>query len=289
MSEKDPTPDLPDPKADKDNQAPISDPVQKNEINPTNQLNPNNKNPQNNTTNMETYHPHKAHQKRKIKDYFFEFLMLFIAITAGFFMENLREHFVERKKEKQFISSMIKDIQADTTSINNILAGNKLQLKGIDSLLDLLEQPFSKMDINKFYRYTNYVNTYSAFSSRDITMIQLKNSGGLRLIENKPVSDSIIIYYSAFDAHKEQYEHNLKSYQEMVKIEMALIDFGIVRNPNKKLTIKNPENLNEFYNSVVLTYLTILSDNDWLNTYKEMGTSLLLFLKQEYKIDNPNE
>lgn len=288
MSEEDATPDVPNPPEDKNNQAVISDAVQEKQINTANQSNPNNENPQNDTTNMETYHPHNIHQGRKIKDYIFEFLMLFIAITAGFFMENIREHFVERKKEKQFISSMIKDIQSDTNSINNILAGNNLQLKGIDSLLNLLEKPFSEMDIKKFYRYTTYVNTYNAFTSRDITMIQLKNSGGLRLIESKPVSDSIIIYYSYFDSYKEQYAYNLKSFQELIKMEMTFIDFGIFRNPNKKLIIKNPEKLKEFYNSAVMTYLTILSDNNWLNTYKKMGTSLLRFLKQEYKINDPN-
>ena len=46
------------------------------------------------TENMEVHHhPHKHHSK-KWKDYLYEFLMLFLAVTAGFFVENRREYFV---------------------------------------------------------------------------------------------------------------------------------------------------------------------------------------------------
>ena len=44
------------------------------------------------TENMEVHHhPHVRHSKRW-KDYLFEFLMLFLAVSAGFFVENQREH-----------------------------------------------------------------------------------------------------------------------------------------------------------------------------------------------------
>ncbi len=36
------------------------------------------------------HHPH-VHHSKKWKNYLYEFLMLFLAVTAGFFVENLRK------------------------------------------------------------------------------------------------------------------------------------------------------------------------------------------------------
>jgi hypothetical protein len=42
------------------------------------------------------HHPHLPHgEKKKFKEYFLEFLMIFLAVTLGFFAENVREHFDE--------------------------------------------------------------------------------------------------------------------------------------------------------------------------------------------------
>src|SRR5258708_36071994 len=56
------------------------------------------------TENMETH----AHQLHKVpgqgwKHYLFEFLMLFLAVFAGFLAENWRESVVEHRNEKQYI------------------------------------------------------------------------------------------------------------------------------------------------------------------------------------------
>ena len=40
------------------------------------------------TENMEPHHHPHVHHSKKWKDYLFEFLMLFLAVTAGFFRES---------------------------------------------------------------------------------------------------------------------------------------------------------------------------------------------------------
>src|SRR5690349_21206354 len=53
-------------------------------------------------TNMEVHHhPHAA--KKNFKDYFLEFLMIFLAVTLGFFAESYREHLVNKDHEKEYI------------------------------------------------------------------------------------------------------------------------------------------------------------------------------------------
>jgi hypothetical protein len=257
-----------------------------NETNQIDQSNYNSKDSNLKKNNMEIHHPTGGHNPRKLKDYIFEFVMLFIAISAGFFMENFRESVVEHHKEKEYIASLIKDIEEDTASIKQILKHNQRQLKGIDSLLSTLENSAQDRYVNKLYKYTTqYLNTYNGFIPRDITITQLKNSGGLRLISRRYVSDSIVIYYSTFDSYREQENYNLKSIQQILNLECAFLDFSIIRDPKKKLVINDTTKINEFYNLVVLFNSMIQLDNNWIQAYYKRGSSLLKYLKKEYNIN----
>ena len=59
-------------------------------------------------------HQHSHTPRNKWTHYFWEFLMLFLAVTLGFFVENQREHYVEKKRAKQFAQAMVKDLERDT-------------------------------------------------------------------------------------------------------------------------------------------------------------------------------
>jgi hypothetical protein len=51
------------------------------------------------------HHPDVHHKRKKIKEYFLEFLMIFLAVTMGFFAESLRKHVNENSKENEYINS----------------------------------------------------------------------------------------------------------------------------------------------------------------------------------------
>src|SRR5689334_16022453 len=72
------------------------------------------------------HHPHPA--KKSFKEYFLEFLMIFLAVTLGFFAEGLREHIGESAKEKQYMSTMFEELKYDTTQYRFVL--NKIRLLG---------------------------------------------------------------------------------------------------------------------------------------------------------------
>jgi hypothetical protein len=238
-------------------------------------------------SDMEIHHPHTPHQGRKFKDYIFEFFMLFIAVTAGFFMENIREQRVERHKEKQYIQSMYKDIQEDTTNIQSILKLNKTQIIGIDSLLTMLEKPITPKKYKDLYILTlTYLNNYSDFRARNITMTQLKNSGGLRLIEHKSISDSIVFYYWEYEEHLAQLEFNIKSFQKIIDLEMEFLDWSIIKKGNGKLSIDSSFDRKKFANHITMLYFIIVSESEWLKNYKQKATSLLNFLNENYHLDN---
>ncbi|MBK8519299.1 MAG: hypothetical protein IPL55_24365 [Saprospiraceae bacterium] len=69
------------------------------------------------TENLEAYHHghHHAHHeaKRSRKSYFWEFLMLFLAVLCGSLAEYWLDHKIENDREEQFIITMIGDLKED--------------------------------------------------------------------------------------------------------------------------------------------------------------------------------
>src|SRR5258705_5103159 len=84
------------------------------------------------------HHPHT--ERKKWYHYFWEFLMLFLAVKLGFIGENWREHIVEKEREKKYIGSMIEDLKSDTSSLNNYLANQKKAAEAYDSVIFFLNQ-----------------------------------------------------------------------------------------------------------------------------------------------------
>ena len=77
---------------------------------------------------MEVHH-HSHTPGERWTHYLWEFLMLFLAVTLGFFVENQREHYIEHKREKQFISTMVEDLKSDTAQLTETIAYKKSKEK----------------------------------------------------------------------------------------------------------------------------------------------------------------
>ncbi len=139
-------------------------------------------------------HAHTHTPRKKWTHYLWEFLMLFLAVTLGFFVENQREHLIEHKREKQYILTLIEDLKSDTAQLAISIDGRWEKEQMIDSLVFTLNSPgFSEQGSNIYY-WTYNVLRPSRFFPNDRTIQQLKNAGNMRLIRNMPVSDSIMAY-----------------------------------------------------------------------------------------------
>ena len=141
-------------------------------------------------------HAHTHTARKKWTHYFWEFLMLFLAVFCGFLAENQREHYIEHQREIQFINSFINDLEADTARLQEIITNRTFREERLDSLAVLLNSDsalFLTKDIY-FLAVTLPRITLFQFSPSDGTMLQLKNSGGLRLIRKRAATDSIVKY-----------------------------------------------------------------------------------------------
>src|SRR5438552_3677787 len=101
-------------------------------------------NPNQETENMEVHHhPDLHHRSKKWKEYFLEFLMIFLAVTLGFIAENFRENIVNREKEKHYIENVIADLKTDTANITLSVHMQNLLVKKMEAVLEI---PVERLD-----------------------------------------------------------------------------------------------------------------------------------------------
>lgn len=152
---------------------------------------------QSQTKNMEVHHhTHAGHGKKNWRTYFWEFLMLFLAVFCGFLAEYQLEHKIERDREKQFINSLVEDLSQDTTMFKQVIHYLNSNVKRMDSLKYLLCSEDLKSRGSDLYYLGRTASRGAWLTLNDRTIQQMKNSGGFRLIRNEKVSKAIIEYYN---------------------------------------------------------------------------------------------
>jgi hypothetical protein len=179
--------------------------------------------------NMEVHpHPH-IHHSKKWKDYLFEFLMLFLAVTAGFFMENLREYRVEKERAKEYAVSLYDDVVKDSSSLNTVIGFSKLSIVKIDTLKQILNAgSVDDSAVTCIYRLSAYAFMNLGFSGKNSTIDQLKNSGSLRYFRNAGLIANFSLYDTKLQALQKNQDVNFYVVQEMRKSLTQFLDLSSI-------------------------------------------------------------
>ena len=144
------------------------------------------------------HHTHAAHGKKNWKSYFWEFLMLFLAVFCGFLAEYQLEHKIERDREKVYMQNMLEDLKADTAIYADYLARNAVVRDLLDTITVLIKRPDRKKYISKLaYSARILTAKWKQIAMVKRTYEDMKSSGHLRLIRNKEVSGKISSYYNS--------------------------------------------------------------------------------------------
>lgn len=142
------------------------------------------------------HHAHPGHHKKTWKEYFWEFFMLFLAVFCGFLAEIQVEHYIEHQREKEFMQSLVEDLNSDTLELSNQIPFGQAISSRIENLVTLLNtDPFPKDSTEKLYLLNVRAGRVVRMRFEDRTSSQLKNAGNMRLIRNKQVVDSIRNYW----------------------------------------------------------------------------------------------
>jgi len=140
-------------------------------------------------------HAHTHTPRKKWTHYFWEFLMLFLAVTLGFLVENQREHYIEEKRAKEYAKLLADDLTFDIAELNRAERVLKKIIEAGDSLGRLLGvDDIKKIPGGKLYYYEYWSGWRWSIISRDATLQQLKSSGALRYIQNTSLVRKILSY-----------------------------------------------------------------------------------------------
>jgi hypothetical protein len=250
------------------------------------------------TENMEVHH-HPNVEKKNFKEYLLEGLMIFLAVTMGFIAENIRETISDHTKEKEYIRSMLGDLQQDTASLNLLVADYNAKLTRLDSAIFLLNSP----DIQKYgadlYYYAGKIPRYTYFAITDQTMQQMKNSGTFRLIKNETAIKAILTYYS------KMYDVNLLQAIVSEHVKELQANSYLIFNPvvletminNTNINLIRPEGNPELLSYEKISLSKITSIFHYLKTgtqkmqslevdLKKSADTLTATLKKEYHLEN---
>jgi hypothetical protein len=138
-------------------------------------------------------HTHTHTPRKRWAHYFWEFLMLFLAVFAGFLAENQREHIIEKKRARQFLQSMLVDVQTNTKNLDSLIIQDNGHIANHDSLLVWLLADSVTIDRAAFARKMGPVWIRN-FLVRKETYEQMKSSGSLRYVGNIEFLKNIMEY-----------------------------------------------------------------------------------------------
>jgi hypothetical protein len=227
------------------------------------------------------------HKLHTWKDYLFQFLMLFLAVLCGFYVENQRELLGERELEHQYMQSMVEDINNDVTQSNLFIHRIEETIKGLDSLLETLSSLETAKDSRRAYRLWTANFGFKDFIYNDRTIQQLKNSGGLRLIQKHAVSDSIMQY--------DQSVRNFNGQQELMnrvigdqRVFNQFFDFIRLERNKNSLPVPLSEHARNYISEAYADRMmwksglsSLLRDIKEVN---EKGKRTMKFIEKEYHI-----
>lgn len=241
------------------------------------------------------HHSHEGHGPKTWKNYFWEFLMLFLAVFCGFLAEYQLEHVIEHNREKEYISSMYEDVDFDISSIERILGEQKKLTLNIDTLMsqcfEFDSSPQSQALLYKKYR--DLLTGVSPMKPTERTLAQLKNAGGMRLIRNKKAIEHIIAYDVMGKDISEQQRLMESVLLDIVNDSYGLFNFKYYMGNGFRAVAKDPVLLTEdnkkliaFGSRIATYYGALLNQIDLMEKMKKSGQALQATLKKSYKIQS---
>jgi hypothetical protein len=250
---------------------------------------------------MEVHH-HTHTARKRFKHYFFEFFMLFLAVFCGFLAENIREHYVENHRVKEYAIALVDDLKEDKKEIITTIADNEIILACFDSISRIVHNLKSIDRVpGSFYLFSRVGSTSSKISWNRAALTQIIQSGSLRYFKNVDLINKISSYYAASNHIMDMNENDKKYRDKTLELRSRLLnnyhfnqysqiileDRGSwpdsLMHNEVPLQVNDPELLNEYVNSfhnrrATLKYLS----ETYLPQAVKTADDLITMLNKEY-------
>jgi hypothetical protein len=242
---------------------------------------------------MEVHH-HAHTPRKKWTHYFWEFLMLFLAVFCGFLAEYQLEHKIEKEKGKEYLHSFYDDLNKNLVACTGVINENKRRIEPLYNMENCYDS------VLKNWRSSACLagllrNSRGIFIAQfsDGTMEQLKNAGGFRLL-NKEDRDSIVSYdvvirdykYMESIVMQESLDNVKNSFKKLVNFKAnRFLDSASYQIEVPFLFTGNKEQLNELFNDLVRYRRAISYQSNQMGKLKQKTNNLVAYFKAKYHFD----
>ena len=252
-------------------------------------INPETEKPQ--TKEMEVHH-HPHVEKKNFKEYFFEFIMIFLAVTLGFFAENIREHYVEHKRAHQYAMLLIQDINKNTLQVQQELERRKIMELSFDTLKNLLTN--NRLDSNfQIVKHVVLLSETLPLPITTATFTQMQNSGSLRYIQDPQLTSLLTDYFNTLipltqTDIEQEFQINRDNNQKFIEQHFNLLQVDTSDNvltAHPDIYDWNKRSAIQMYNTMVNTSIW----NEWimekdLLPIQQQGKLIVTHLQKEYNL-----
>ena len=249
---------------------------------------------------MEVHH-HSHTARKKWTHYFWEFLMLFLAVFCGFLAEYKLEHTIEHERGKKYAAFLYDDLRKDTLLLSTRTQFMQNGIAKLDTLIAAL-QHFTNADsaITKIYTLSTYAYAAPFFGATTSTLEQLKFSGSLRYFKNNKLIRSFTEYDN--DLNNLKYVEQMNTYlaEEMRKFLVQFLDLNYIPryiSDSTGIKLVNPQSaeglkIYRIDKPVFEQYANLcrLKQFDWANriglqkALLHSGKELITSLNKEYRL-----
>ncbi|MFM7857490.1 MAG: hypothetical protein ACKO96_37600 [Flammeovirgaceae bacterium] len=251
-------------------------------------------------------------QTKQFKHYFFEGLMIFLAISLGFFADNLRETIGERKQASQLAASLFKEVYKDSIELTNVLKNRQRKMDELRFFINFVRDSSLTNPSERFLKSFawSFVATVSIhFDPSDGVLQQIHNSNNLQLFSNAALQNQINDLYVNTSRLRNRWNHELDFQRDrIVAFNLKYLDLRWYRSITNDytlgfLSVMASENIKssgvkrqlrnvkifdrDEAESLAQMYLIYLNGtrNGYLNKYMITSNLLLKTLRQEYPME----
>ncbi len=225
-------------------------------------------------------YPEKPSKLKHWKAYLFDFLLLFAAVSLGFFADNLRENFSDKQQGKEYIRSFYADLQTDTAIISGIIRYEEEKASILEAIYPCWDSVSNNIP-TCVANLVRHARVNMPFIMTESTFQQLVNVGGFRFL-SKQDADSILQYMTMYRALQDHQETIYQETQIVVRATSnTLIDVATITQL-RNIT-KNDRGFTLASNTPVFTSTDKILINRFfneLNTYRQVTLAHVNQLKR---------
>jgi hypothetical protein len=154
-------------------------------------------------------------------------------VFCGFLAEYQLEHKIEKERGRQYIISFYHDLKYDTAHLAAVINNYKIKSQNLIVISKCYDSLMLKLSCNNcFNNLNNASGGFFELRTSDRTMQQLKNAGGLRLL-NSSDADSILGYDNLIRGYKIDETTTFQETQTAIRsISSELFSYAVIKDGN---------------------------------------------------------